>query len=223
MSRAAAAKRPLALVERAILLIRGQRVMLDSDLAGLYGVETRALIQAVKRNAERFPGDFMFRISRAESRRLLTSQSVISSAHGGRRTRPYAFTEQGVAMLSSVLRSRRAVHTNIAIVRTFVRLREMLVQHADLARRIDELEARYEGKFAEVFEAIRSLVEPPDRPEPPQRRIGFHRDDDPAHARSLASLSARGHGMRPSPVRPRVKRGGESPRAGDRRRKAAAR
>ena len=199
MVRTAALSRSFARIQRAILVIRGQRVMLDADLADLYGVETRALIQAVKRNADRFPADFMFCVSAAERRRILTSQSVISSAHGGRRTRPYAFTEQGVAMLASVLRSDRAVRVNIAIVRTFVRLREMLAQHADLARRIDALEARCEGRFAEVFEALRSLVESPAAPEPPRRRIGFHSDGDPEAGASGA--------------RPRLRRGTASPRA----------
>lgn len=189
MGGTAAVRRSLASIERAVLLIRSQRVMLDADLAELYAVETRALVQAVKRNAARFPADFMFRLTRAEQRRLLTSQSVISSAHGGRRTRPYAFTEQGVAMLSSVLRSERAVQVNIAVVRVFVRLREMLAQHADLARRIDQLEARYEGRFAEVFDAIRSLVEPPQEPEPPRRRIGFHRDRDESSGRATTGTA----------------------------------
>lgn len=167
-----AESQPLARIERSILLIRRQKVILDADLAALYGVQTRALVQAVKRNIGRFPGDFMFQVSRSERRRL-TSQTVISSGHGGRRTSPYAFTEQGVAMLSSVLRSDQAVQVNIAIMRTFVKLREMLVQHADLVRRLDELEARYDGEFRRVFDAIRSLVAPP---EPPRRRIGFYRD-----------------------------------------------
>ena len=179
MARTVAVKRPLATIERMIHVVRGQRVILDSDLAELYGVETRALLQAVRRNAARFPDDFMFQLTAAERNRILRSQTVISRSHGGRRTRPYAFTEQGVAMLSSVLRSPRAVQTNIAIVRTFVRLREILAHHADLARRIDELEARYEGRFAEIFEAIRMLVEPSPRPEPQRQRIGFHRSTGP--------------------------------------------
>jgi hypothetical protein len=156
-------------------------VMLDADLADLYGVETRALVQAVKRNIERFPSDFMWRMTRAESRRL-TSQTVISNGRGGRRTSPYVFTEQGVAMLSSVLRSERAVQVNIAIMRTFVRLREMMIRHEDLVRRLDALEARYDGAFSKVFEAIRSLVTPPPSS---RRRIGFHRDDGDVTTRSV--------------------------------------
>ena len=168
-----ARSQPLARIERSILLIRKQKVLLDADLALLYGVETRALVQAVKRNITRFPSDFMFQLDRAERRRILRSQSVISRSHGGRRTPPYAFTEQGVAMLSSVLKSDRAAQVNVAIMRTFVKLREMLIQHADLVRRLDELEARYDGEFRAVFAAIRSLMKPPATS---RRRIGFHRE-----------------------------------------------
>ena len=173
-----ATSRALARIEHSILIIRKQRVILDADLAALCGVETRVLVQAVKRNIERFPGDFMFKLSRTE-RRCLTSQSVISSGRGGRRTSPYAFTEQGVAMLSSVLSSERAVSVNIAIMRTFVKLREMLAQHVDLLRRLDELEARYDGEFQRVFAAIRSLVT---EQEAPRRRIGLQRKTEEASA-----------------------------------------
>lgn len=148
---------PVERVTNAILLLRGQRVMLDAELAALYGVETRALVQAVRRNAERFPSDFMFQLTNEEFA-ALRSQAVISSGHGGRRHAPYAFSEQGVAMLSSVLRSPRAVQVNIAIMRAFVRLREMLASHAELARKLDELERRYDDQFAQVFEAIRELM-----------------------------------------------------------------
>jgi hypothetical protein len=206
MACAASSLRPFSRIERAILVIRGQRVILDADLADLYRVETRALIQAVKRNRRRFPDDFMFRVSGTELRRILRSQSVISSSHGGRRTRPYAFTEQGVAMLSSVLRSERAVQTNVAIIRTFVKLRQMLAQHADLARRVDELETRYEGKFADVFEAIRTLVERRALPEPPRRRIGFHREPDPSDASS-------GAGNAPAAGRPKRRTGRARPQS----------
>jgi hypothetical protein len=166
---------PLARIERVIVLIRNQRVILDSDIAALYGVETRALVQAVMRNRSRFPADFMFQLADAECIRL-KSQTVISNGRGGRRSAPYAFTEQGVAMLSSVLRSRRAVAVNIAIMRTFVRVRRLLAEHGDLVRRLDELEARYDGEFRRVFDAIRQLMTPP--PPPPRRRIGFHVDPD---------------------------------------------
>jgi len=157
-------------VLEAILLLRGQRVMLDSTLAELYGVETRALVQAVKRNAARFPADFMFQLTVAE-RAGLTSQIVMSKSRGGRRTRPFAFSEQGVAMLSSVLRSRKAVEVNIEIMRAFARVREMLAGHAHLLRRLDALEQRYDRQFRTVFEAIRSLVITEALP---RRQIGFH-------------------------------------------------
>jgi len=146
--------------------------MLDRDLAALYGVETRALNQAVARNAARFPRDFAFRLSAREAAGL-TSQIVTARSHGGRRNAPWAFTEQGVAMLSSVLRSPRAVAVNVAIMRAFVHLREMLSAHAELARRLDELEARTDGRFAQVFGAIRRLMAPPPDGDEPRRRIGF--------------------------------------------------
>lgn len=148
--------------------------MLDSDLAGLYEVETRALVQAVKRNLNRFPGDFMFQLSREEFDRL-RSQAVISSQWGGRRSRPYAFTEQGVAMLSSVLRSRRAIEANIAIMRTFVRFRKMIASTEELARRLSEMERNYDARFKAVFDAIRELMR---SPEPKRHRIGFVIDAD---------------------------------------------
>ena len=154
----------------AILLIREQKVMLDATLAELYGAETRALVQAVKRNLDRFPDDFMFQLTREEFADL-RSQNVMSSAWGGRRTRPYAFTEQGVAMLSSVLRSRRAAEVNVEIMRTFVRLREMIAGEANLARRLNELERRYDQQFRGVFDAIRALISEETKP---RKRIGFH-------------------------------------------------
>lgn len=165
-------------IDRMIHQIRGERVMLDSDLGSLYGVETKALNRAVKRNLERFPADFMFQLTAEEFEPLrfqsgtskLRSQSGTSKNRGGRRYRPYAFTEQGVAMLSSVLRSEKAIKVNIEIMRTFVRLRQMAITHADLARRLDELESKYDAQFKIVFEAIRQLMEPPQRPRP---RIGF--------------------------------------------------
>ncbi len=148
-----------ARITRSIVLLRGQRVLLDSDLAFLYGVETKALNQAVRRNAARFPLDFMFPLT-AEEGANLKSQIVTSSAWGGRRKRPYAFTEQGVAMLSSVLRSPRAVAVNIEIVRAFVELRRALETTAGLARKLETLERRYDGQFKNVFEAIRQLMIP---------------------------------------------------------------
>lgn len=158
------------LIEQRIYTIRGQRVMLSADLAALYDVEPRALVQAVKRNSERFPADFMFQLS-ADEFANLKSQIVIPSWGGARRANPYAFTEQGVAMLSSVLRSKRAIEVNIAIMRAFVKLRGMLASHKELTQRLDEMEQRYDSQFKAVFQAIRQLMEPP--PAPPRRRIGF--------------------------------------------------
>ena len=155
-------------IEAGILLIRGQRVMLDSDLAELYGVESRAMLQAVSRNKERFPEDFAFRLSREEWR-ILRSQFVISS-WGGRRYPPYAFTEQGVAMLSSVLNSPRAVQVNIEIMRTFVRLRALMASHTELKARLDEMESKYDKQFRVVFDAIRELMAPVPSP---GRKLGF--------------------------------------------------
>jgi hypothetical protein len=136
----------------------------------LYGVQTRALIQAVKRNLDRFPPDFMFQLSDREFVHL-RSQFVTSSSRGGRRYAPYAFSEQGVAMLSSVLKSKRAVQVNIEIMRTFVRLRRVLATHKALARKIGAMEQKYDGQFKVVFEALRALMEPPKRTKKP---IGFH-------------------------------------------------
>src|ERR1700693_174616 len=157
-------------IEQRIFILRGQNVLLSTDLARLYEVETRALVQAVKRNIERFPSDFMFQLDPEEFRNL-KSQIVTSSWGGIRRAAPYAFTEQGVAMLSSVLRSKRAIRVNIEIMRAFVQLRRMVISHADLALLLDALESKYDAKFREVFDAIRQLMEPP--PHPPRPRIGF--------------------------------------------------
>ena len=165
---------PVEEIESRIFLIRGQKVMLDAHLAQLYGVETKALVRAVKRNIERFPRDFMFQLTKREFDDLRCHSGTSSPggrAWGGRRYRPYAFTEQGVAMLSGVLRSRRAVRVNVEIMRAFVRLRGILAAHEELSRRLDELERRYDGQFAAVFEAIRRLMEPP---EEKRGRIGFH-------------------------------------------------
>jgi len=161
---------PINNVTNFILFIRGQKVMLDADLAKLYQVETRVLIQAVKRNMERFPEDFMFQLSNKEFE-ILRSQNVTSSQWGGRRYPPYAFTEQGVAMLSSVLRSERAVHVNIEIMRTFVKLREMLSNHKDLARKLNNLEKKYDEQFRVVFDAIHQLMNSGDTKK--KRPIGF--------------------------------------------------
>ena len=155
-------------IEKRIFLLRGQRVMLSMDLAELYGVEPRVLVQAVKRNIERFPDDFMFQLDIQEVRNL-KSQIVISS-WGGQRFLPYAFTEQGVAMLSSVLKSKRAAQVNIEIMRAFVRLRQLIASNKELAKRLDELEKKYDSQFKVVFDAIRELMTPVD---PKPTRIGF--------------------------------------------------
>ena len=151
--------------------VRHEKVLIDTDLAQLYGVETGALNRAVKRNASRFPADFMFQLSTQEWDDL-RCQIGISSAHGGRRALPYVFTEQGVAMLSSVLNSPHAVQVNIAIMRTFVQLRRLMDSNRDLARRIDALEARYDEQFSNVFDAIKQLITD-DKQRKAKPRIGF--------------------------------------------------
>ena len=176
-------------IENRILFLREQRVMMDSDLAALYDVQTKALVQAVKRNAERFPADFMFQLS-AEEWAALRSQTVTSKpGRGGRRTAPYAFTEQGVAMLSSVLSSPRAIAVNIEIMRTFVTVRQLAATHGELAKRLSELEDKSEAlalhhdtfsrntraQLKQVFDALRELMAPPD---PPKRPIGFVTPED---------------------------------------------
>jgi hypothetical protein len=162
---------PTERIEQCILLIRGHKVMLDRDLAKLYGVTTFNLNKAVKRNLDRFPGDFMFQLDFQELRSLIFQIGISKTeGRGGRRHLPYAFTEQGVAMLSSVLKSKRAVQANVEIMRTFVRLRQLLASHADLARKLEELEKKYDAQFKVVFDAIRQLMT---QPETPPRRIGF--------------------------------------------------
>jgi hypothetical protein len=157
-------------VEQKIYMIRGHKVMLDSDLAELYGVETRALIQAVKRNIQRFPSDFMFQLNYQDVVTLRSQFVTSKTGKGGRRYIPYVFTEQGVAMLSSVLKSERAIQVNIAIMRSFVKIREMLSAHKDLARKLEEMEKKYDAQFRVVFEAIRQLMKPPEKA---KRKIGF--------------------------------------------------
>ncbi len=157
-------------IENRILLFRGHKVMLDSDLAELYGVKSIRLREQVKRNRDRFPRDFMFQLSEEETEILVSQNAIPSKKHLGGFL-PYVFTQEGIAMLSSVLRSKRAIMVNIAIMRAFVKLREILAAHKDLARRFDDLERTYDAKFRVVFDAIRRLME---RPEPHRRRIGFH-------------------------------------------------
>ncbi len=162
---------PLERIGERILLLRGQKVMLDRDLALLYGIEVKALNQAVRRNINRFPADFMFQITAHEAA-ILKSQIVTSRlGWGGQRKPSLVFTEQGVAMLSSVLRSDRAVQVNIAIMRAFVQLRQWLASHADIERKLHEMEQKYDEQFQAVFEVIKQLTTP-DVPEN-DRKIGF--------------------------------------------------
>jgi hypothetical protein len=165
--RATAPAVPLELVERLIYVVRGQRVMFDADLARLYGVPTKALLQAVKRNASRFPLDFMFQTNRQEFADLRSQIVTSSDAHGGRRYLPYAFTEWGVAMLSSVLNSERAVQVNIAVIRTFVRLRQLLAANRAVAG--------HDTAIQNLFDAIRAMLAAPPGP---KRLIGFNRDKE---------------------------------------------
>lgn len=187
------------LISSRIHEMRGQRVMIDADLAELYGVPTGALVQAVKRNEVRFPEDFMFQLN-AQEWAALKSQTVISNAtgRGGRRTAPYAFTEQGVAMLSSVLGSQRAIAVNIEIMRTFVRVRALAATHGDLAKRLSDLETATEAlamqhdtfsrntraQLKQVFDALRALMTPPD---PPKRPIGFVMPEEKANKKAKGS------------------------------------
>lgn len=165
---------PAERIEKRIYFLRGHKVMLSTDLAELYMVEPRVLVQAVKRNIERFPKDFMFQLTRVELANL-KSQIVTSSWGGLRRATPYAFTEQGVSMLSSVLHSQRAIQVNVEIMRAFVRLRQLLTSQAELAHRLDLLEKKYDSHFKVVFDAIRELMKPP---ETKARRIGFRVEDE---------------------------------------------
>jgi hypothetical protein len=165
---------PIGRIARSILVIRGHRVMLDADLAELYGVRTKALNQAVKRNRERFPEDFMFRLTREEK------DEVVTECDHLRRLRfspvlPHAFTEHGAIMLASILNSPAAVYTSIQVVRAFIRLREAMASHKDLARKLEALEKKYDAQFKVVFDAIRRLMEPPPRP---TAKVGFRPESD---------------------------------------------
>ena len=159
---------PKEIIEQKIYLIRGKKIMLDSDLANLYGVETKNLKRAVKRNIERFPDDFMFELNKEEME-ILRCQ-IGTSSYGGRRYFPYAFTEQGVAMLSSVLNSRKSIQVNIQIIRTFYKLREMIVSNKVLNKRIDDLERKYDKRFRVIFENIKLMIK---EDNVPKREIGF--------------------------------------------------
>jgi phage regulator Rha-like protein len=167
---------PQEIIESKIFFIRGKKVMLDSDLADLYGVATKVLLQAVKRNLKRFPPDFMFLLNYQDVAALRSQIVTLKKVRGGHRKYPsYVFTEQGVAMLSSVLNSERAVQVNIAIMRAFVKLRELLASHKDLRRKIENMEKKYDHQFKVVFEAIKQLIEPPVTP---KRKVGFLREKE---------------------------------------------
>ena len=162
---------------RALSRIRGQKVMLDADLARVYGTSTKRLNEQVKRNRDRFPSDFMFQLSNEEWSSLKSQSATSKPARGGRRVAPYAFTEHGAVMAANVLNSPRAVQASVQVVRAFIRLREMLAAHKELARRLEALEQKYDRQFKVVFDAIRKLMTPPQRQVP---RMGFHsaRDED---------------------------------------------
>ena len=172
---------PLERIERAIIVVRGEKVMLDSELAEIYGVETKRLNEQVRRNLNRFPVDFMFQLT-AEEAANLRSQIATSSSYGGRRYLPYAFTEHGALMLANVLNSERAAQTSVQVVRAFVKLRQMLASNAELARKLAAMEKKYDAQFKVVFDAIRQLMSPPEKP---KREIGFHvkHDDDKPKAK----------------------------------------
>src|SRR5438876_4911801 len=178
---------PVDRIARTILVLRGEKVLLDVDLARLYGVIAGKLNKAVQRNRERFPADFMFQLTAEEARNLKFQFGI--SSWGGLRTRPYAFTEQGVAMLSSVLKSKRAIQVNIAIMRAFVRIRQVLSAHKNIAQRIDDLETKYRAHdaqlidHAEVFQELKKLLAAPTpQPVPRKNRIGFPTGKSPASA-----------------------------------------
>jgi hypothetical protein len=162
-----------ARVETVIRLLRGEKVILDEDLATLYGVETRILVRNVKRNLARFPTEFMFQLTPEEFETLRSQFGISNKSRGGRRYAPYAFTEHGVAMLSSVLHSEQAIQVNIEVVKTFVKLRRILTEHVELSRKLSAMERKYDSQFKVVFDAIRDLMEPTVKP---ARRIGFKRE-----------------------------------------------
>ena len=162
---------PIERIQKCIYLLRGQKVMLDRDLSALYGVKTKVLNQAVKRNIERFPPDFMFQLSDSEDQRLRSQIVTSKKGRGGPRYNPYAFTEQGIAMLSSVLRSKQAIEVNIAIMRTFVQLRKILADNALLRRKIESLEKKYDEQFQHVFAVLQQMIIDDAKP---KKQIGYH-------------------------------------------------
>ncbi len=162
---------PIERIKEAIFVVRGHKVMVDSDLARLYGVTTKRLNEQVNRNVERFPEDFMFQLTEVEAESLRSQIATSNVGRGGRRYAPYVFTEQGIAMLSSVLRSKRAVEVNIAIMRTFVKLREILATNASLRRKIEAMERKYNEQFQAVFSVLAEMTM---ETEKPKRQIGYH-------------------------------------------------
>jgi hypothetical protein len=158
------------IIAQKIYLIRSRKVMLDSDLAELYGVTTKRLNEQVRRNAERFPDDFVFRLSSEETDILRSQNATSSLKHGGRRYLPFVFTEHGALMAASVLNTPRAIEVSLYVVRAFVKLREMIASHKDISRRLNDLEKKYDGQFRVVFDAIRALVA---EPKPKEKKIGF--------------------------------------------------
>ncbi len=166
----ALARIPIEQVENAIVLIRGEKVILDSDLAKLYGVTTTRLNEQVRRNQSRFPEDFAFRLTKSEFANLISQFATSSASHGGRRKPPLVFTEHGAIMAANVLNSKTAVEMSVEVVRAFVRLRQMLVSNAELARKLNGIEMKYDAQFKVVFDAIRQLMTPP---EPKRKQIGF--------------------------------------------------
>ena len=161
---------PVEHAEKAILLIRGEKVIIDSDLAALYGVTTTRLNEQVRRNQDRFPGDFAFRLTKAEFANLISQFATSSSRHGGRRKLPLVFTEHGAIMAANVLNSKVAVQASVQVVRAFIRLRQLLVSNAELARKLSEMERKYDEQFKVVFDAVRQLMAPP---EAKRKQIGF--------------------------------------------------
>jgi hypothetical protein len=173
---------PLEVIEKKILLIGGRKMMLDSDLAALYGVTTKRLNEQVRRNLKRFPPDFMYQLSQEEFESLRSHFATLNKGRGKhRKYLPYAFAEQGIAMLSSILNSERAIEVNIQIMRAFVKLREIMSTHKDLARKLAELEKKYDGQFQLVFEAIRQLIEVEEKP---KRKIGFIKESQAVYKKS---------------------------------------
>ena len=172
---------PVERIERAIIVVRGEKVMLDLDLASIYGVMTGSLNQAVKRNLSRFPPDFMFQLTEAEKNEVVTNCDNLARLKFSPHL-PYAFTEHGALMLANVLNSERAAQTSVQVVRAFVRLRQMLASNAELARKLAAMEKKYDAQFKVVFDAIRQLMSPPEKP---KREIGFHvkHDDDKPKAK----------------------------------------